>query len=186
MLKARPGDANIAKAVGQPAALGVPRPSAHPHDLHPGPVRRQSLPHGLDLRQGESVEPAARPPLAGPVYLSSSCNPLPDLVADSTADPGVPGRPDRLRQRRHPHQLRAGCPTDAGLDLPPEDQGGKKGLLVNCRDLCKSVNKAQVGRFTAQNGKSAELQAGLEQRLQEEERLGEEGEGQAAFAQLGA
>ena len=33
-------------------------------------------------------------------------------------------------------------------------QGGKKGLLENSKNLCASVNKADV-RFTGQNGKTA-------------------------------
>jgi hypothetical protein len=33
-------------------------------------------------------------------------------------------------------------------------QGGKKGLLENSKNLCASVNKADV-KFTAQNGKTA-------------------------------
>jgi hypothetical protein len=33
-------------------------------------------------------------------------------------------------------------------------QGGKKGLLENSRNLCKTVNKADV-KFTAQNGKTS-------------------------------
>ncbi len=32
-------------------------------------------------------------------------------------------------------------------------QGGKKGLLENCTNLCKSTNRA-TAKFTAQNGKT--------------------------------
>jgi hypothetical protein len=34
-------------------------------------------------------------------------------------------------------------------------QGGKKGLFVNSRDICKHANKATI-KFTGQNGKVAE------------------------------
>ena len=44
ILIARAGDANIAPRRGDAAALAVPRPGPHPHDLHPGPARRRSLP----------------------------------------------------------------------------------------------------------------------------------------------
>ena len=36
-----------------------------------------------------------------------------------------------------------------------EMQGGKKGLFVNSRDLCKGAQKATV-KFTAHNGKTYE------------------------------
>jgi hypothetical protein len=37
-----------------------------------------------------------------------------------------------------------------------EMQGGKKGLLVNSRDICKRTNRA-VANFDAQNGKVADF-----------------------------
>lgn len=40
-------------------------------------------------------------------------------------------------------------------------QGGKKGLLVNSRDICKSVNRA-TAKFSGQNGKRAELRPKLQ------------------------
>jgi hypothetical protein len=40
-------------------------------------------------------------------------------------------------------------------------QGGKKGLLVNSRDICKSVNKA-TAKFTAQNGRTADMRTVLQ------------------------
>ena len=45
---------------GHPAALGVPRPGPHQHDLHPGAGRRQRLPGGSDLRLRRSDHAAAR------------------------------------------------------------------------------------------------------------------------------
>jgi hypothetical protein len=93
-------------------------------------------------------------PLSGPVYLRSSSNPLPDLVAalHGQVDVDLVGRIDSKN---------GGIRTtfDAVPDAPVSKfvltmQGGKKGLLVNNRDLCKSVNKADV-KFTGQNGMTA-------------------------------
>ncbi len=50
-------------------------------------------------------------------------------------------------------------------------QGGKKGLLENSKNLCNSVNKADV-KFTAQNGMTANSTPVLEQQVQEERKKG--------------
>jgi hypothetical protein len=93
-------------------------------------------------------------PLSGPVYLRSSSNPLPDLVAalHGQIDVDLVGRIDSKN---------GGIRTtfDAVPDAPVSKfvltmQGGKKGLLENSRNLCASTNKADVA-FTAQNGKTS-------------------------------
>jgi hypothetical protein len=90
-------------------------------------------------------------PLEGPLYLRSSSNPLPDLVAalHGQIDVDLVGRIDSKN---------GGIRTtfDAVPDAPVSKfvltmQGGKKGLLENSKDLCNSVNRADV-KFTAQNG----------------------------------
>ena len=91
-------------------------------------------------------------PLEGPVYLRSSNNPLPDLVAhlEGQVDIDLVGRIDSFR---------GGIRTTFGRvpDVPVSKftmtlPGGKHGLLVASRDLCKKPVKAIV-RFKAQNGK---------------------------------
>ncbi len=47
------------RRLGRPAALGLPRPGPHPHDLHPGAVRRQGLSAGSDLRHRDGDHAAA-------------------------------------------------------------------------------------------------------------------------------
>ena len=93
-------------------------------------------------------------PLSGPVYLRSSSHPLPDLVAalHGQIDVDLVGRIDSKN---------GGIRTtfDAVPDAPVTKfvltmQGGKKGLLENSKNLCASVNKADV-KFTAQNGMTA-------------------------------
>jgi hypothetical protein len=98
-----------------------------------------------------ATTPLLDQPLSGPVYLRSSSNPLPDLVAalHGQIDVDLVGRIDSKN---------GGIRTtfDAVPDAPVSKfvltmQGGKKGLLENSKNLCNSVNKADV-KFTAQNG----------------------------------
>jgi hypothetical protein len=98
-----------------------------------------------------ATTPLLDAPLSGPLYLRSSSHPLPDLVAalHGQIDVDLVGRIDSKN---------GGIRTtfDAVPDAPVSKfvltmQGGKKGLLENSRNLCASVNKADV-KFTAQNG----------------------------------
>jgi hypothetical protein len=96
-------------------------------------------------------------PLEGPVYLRSSSNPLPDLVA---AIQGPPSLPVKVAVVGRIDSVNGGIRTtfDSFPDLPFAKatlsmQGGAKGLLVNSRDICKHPNKASAA-FTGQNGKT--------------------------------
>ena len=95
---------------------------------------------------------AARGGCKGPVYLRSSNNLLPDLVVDlqGQVEVDLVGRVDSVRGA-----LRT--TFDAVPDAPVSKfvlkmEGGKKGLLVNSRNLCKSKNRAKV-RMVGQNGR---------------------------------
>ncbi len=91
-------------------------------------------------------------PLKGPVYLRSSDNTLPDLVAHlrGQVDIDLVGRIDafkggiRTTFRRVPD-----VPVKKFVMTLP---GGKKGLLVNSVNLCQKPVKAII-RLKAQNGK---------------------------------
>jgi LysM repeat protein len=98
-----------------------------------------------------ATTPLLEKPLEGPLYLRSSSHPLPDLVAalHGQIDVDLVGRIDSKN---------GGIRTtfDAVPDAPVSKfvltmQGGKKGLLENSKNLCNSVNRADV-KFTAQNG----------------------------------
>jgi hypothetical protein len=98
-----------------------------------------------------ATTPLLDKPLEGPLYLRSSSHPLPDLVAalHGQIDVDLVGRIDSKN---------GGIRTtfDAVPDAPVSKfvltmQGGKKGLLENSKNLCNSVNRADV-KFTAQNG----------------------------------
>lgn len=113
-------------------------------------------PAGSVYGKAKAFSPLLDKPIEGPVYLRSSDNQLPDLVAALRGQINVElvGRIDSVR---------GGIRTtfDVVPDAPVSKfvlqmQGGKKGLLENSRNLCASVNRA-VAQFTAHNGRAAEL-----------------------------
>ena len=95
--------------------------------------------------------------LSGPIYLRSSNNPLPDIVAafrGGRIDANLVGRIDSVN---------GGIRNtfDFVPDVPVSEAtftfaGGKKGLLVNSKNICKGAPKA-TAKFTAQNGDSLTL-----------------------------
>ena len=99
--------------------------------------------------------------LSGNVYLRSSNNPLPDIVVafrGGRVDANVVGRIDSVN---------GGIRNtfDATPDVPLEFfrltlAGGKKGLLVNSRDVCNGTPKA-TAIFNGQNGASITLRPPL-------------------------
>jgi hypothetical protein len=94
--------------------------------------------------------------LEGPVYLRSSTHKLPDLVM---ALKGPPSRPIKVELDGRIDSVNGGIRST--FDFVPDQpftkavlqmQGGKKGLLVNSRNLCAGVNRATV-KLNGQNGK---------------------------------
>jgi len=117
----------------------------------------EKCPAGSIYGFAKAITPLLDQPLEGPVYLRSSSHPLPDLVAalngqiqvvlDGTIDSHKGGIRNRF---------------EAVPDAPVSKftltmQGGKKGLLENSTNLCRSTNRATVA-FTAQNGKTSDYQ----------------------------
>jgi hypothetical protein len=152
VLTARPGDANIARAsVGLPHALFLDQSS-----LAQICTRVQFAAHDCPKKsiygRARAFSPLLGQPLEGPVYLRSSDNPLPDMVAhlEGQVDIDLVGKIDSFR---------GGIRTTFARvpDVPVEKfvmtlPGGKHGLLVNSTNLCAKPVKAVI-RFTAQNGK---------------------------------
>jgi hypothetical protein len=94
-------------------------------------------------------------PLQGPVYLRSSSHQLPDLVAslDGQIHVDLSGRIDAVDARiRNTFDFVPDAPVSRFV---LSMQGGKKGLLANNTDICKTVPRANV-MFEGQNGKRAE------------------------------
>jgi hypothetical protein len=152
VLVARGGDANIARA-----ALTLPR-SEFLDQSHIGTVcTRVQLAAGDCPARSVYGHASARTPLLdgglrGPVYLVSSDHQLPDLLADLHGQVNV-----RLRGVISSVKGRLKTVFPAVPDVPVSSftlnmMGGKRGLLVNSRDLCARRNFSFLN-FKAQNGK---------------------------------
>ncbi|HST70754.1 MAG TPA: hypothetical protein VLI94_13995 [Solirubrobacterales bacterium] len=151
-LVAREGDANIKRA-----ALTLPR-SQFLDQSHIGTVctRPQlataTCPARSVYGSAEAISPLLDEPLKGPVYLVSSDNVLPDLLADLKGQVNVRLRGVIDSKKRRMRTTFASVPDVPVSKFVLRMKGGKKGLLVNSRDLCKSRNLSFLN-FKAQNGK---------------------------------
>ena len=100
----------------------------------------------------EAVTPLLDEPLRGPVYLRSSSNSLPDMVAQLNGqfEIELAGRIDSVDEKiRNTFEVVPDAPvTRFVLKM----KGGKKSLLVNSRNLCKALSRADV-KMVGQNGK---------------------------------
>jgi hypothetical protein len=152
VLRARPGDANIARAsVGLPHALFLDQAS-----LATICTRVQfaadKCPKKSIYGRARAFSPLLDKPLKGPVYLRSSDNPLPDIVAhlEGQVEIDLVGRIDSFRGGIRTTFARVpDVPVKKFVMTLP---GGKHGLLVNSTNLCANPVKAVI-RFKAQNGK---------------------------------
>jgi len=134
------------------------------HEMRPGQLAlreptmwryREVLPLGDDKNKvslGEGFTPLLDAPLKGPVYLRTSDNLLPDVVAAlrGQVEIDLDGRVDQVR-----HRMRT--TFDVVPDVPVSKfsltvRGGRKGLLENSVNLCAHRYKV-IAKFTAQNGK---------------------------------
>ncbi|HEX4668767.1 MAG TPA: hypothetical protein VH275_02160, partial [Solirubrobacterales bacterium] len=119
-----------------------------------------ACPKGSIYGRARAITPLLEEPLEGPVYLRSSSNPLPDLVADLNGQIHVVlvGRVDSVRGGiRNSFEAVPDAPVSKfTLSLP----AGKKGLLENSTDICKGKHKATAD-FTAHNGKALRLKPKL-------------------------
>lgn len=154
-LRAGPGDANIGRA-----AVTLPR-SAFLAQEHIRTIctwvqwAADKCPKGAIYGRATAWSPLLDAPLTGNVYLRSSDNKLPDLVADLRGQIRV-----ELVGRIDSHKRGIRTTFDTVPDAPVSRfvlkmQGGKKGLIVNSRNLCGGVNRADV-KFDGQNGKVAD------------------------------
>ena len=151
-LRAKPGEANIGRV-----SVALP----HSEFLAQEHIRTictrvqyaaDACPAGSIYGHARAITPLLDQPLEGPVYLRSSSNPLPDLVValKGQIEIDLAGRIDSVNGGiRNSFELVPDAPVSKFV---LEMKGGKKGLLVNSRDLCKGTNRATV-RMDGQNGK---------------------------------
>jgi hypothetical protein len=112
-------------------------------------------PKGSVYGKASATTPLLDQPLSGPVYLRSSNNPLPDLVValHGQIEVALVGRIDSVKGGIR--TTFAAVPDAPVSRFMLQMQGGRKGLLENSTNLCKSTNRA-TALFDAQNGKSTE------------------------------
>lgn len=167
VLKAREGDANIGRAaVTLPRSFFLDQAS-----LSKVCTRVQfaanDCPKNSIYGYATAVTPLLDGPLKGPVYLRSSNNLLPDLVARlrGQVEVHLVGRIDTAKGKIR-------NTFDTVPDVPVSRfaltvRGGKKGLLVNSRNLCKAKKGKRapkiraIARFKAQNGKKRNMRPKL-------------------------
>jgi hypothetical protein len=153
IVKAQKGDANIART-----ALNLP----HSLFLDQGHIKTvctrvqlaaHECPQNSIYGHAEASSPLLKQKLKGPVYLVSSKHKLPDLLADLRGQ--IPVQLDGVISSSH-----GGLKTvfNNTPDVPLKTfilnmQGGKKSLLQNSTNLCKSPQLA-VLNMKGQNGKT--------------------------------
>jgi hypothetical protein len=158
-LTARPGDANVSSL-----AVKLP-PSAFLDQSHIRTVctrvqfAADACPPGSVYGNVEVSTPLLPYPLSGNAYLRSSSNKLPDLVLDLRGPAYQPirveldGRTDSVKGAlRNTFDFVPDAPfSSARLVL----FGGKRGLIVNSRDLCRHDYRA-LAKFSAHSGAAYE------------------------------
>jgi hypothetical protein len=158
-LTARPGDANIKRA-----EVTLP----HTEFLAQNHIRdvctrarfaAQNCPSSSVYGRATAYTPLLDAPLTGPVYLRSSDNPLPDLVADlhqGAIQIVLDGRIDSVGNGRI-RGIFEDLPDAPVTKFVLAMQGGKKSALVNSADLCAARAFAAV-KMIGQNNKGEAMQ----------------------------
>jgi hypothetical protein len=153
VLKLREGDANVGGAqVTLPSSAFLDQARIRTICTRVQFAQDQ-CPEGSIYGYARAFTPLLDDPLQGPVYLRSSSHKLPDLVAalHGFVDIDLVGKIDSFK----------GGIRTTFEDVPDAPatkfilamQGGKKGLVVNSRDLCAGKNRAKA-HFVGQNGKA--------------------------------
>jgi len=113
-----------------------------------------NCPAGSVYGSAEAITPLLDEPLKGQVFLRSSSNPLPDMVAalhSGKIDINVVGRIDSGKGGGIRSTFES-VPDAPVKTFTLKMFGGKRGLIVNSENLCRSTNKA-IAEFTGQNAK---------------------------------
>jgi len=154
ILETRDGDANVLRsALALPRALFLDQSNIRTVCTKPQ-LASGTCPKAAIYGHAQAKSPLLGKPLRGPVYLVSSNNKLPDLVADLRG---------QINIQLHGviSSVRGGIKTvfNQVPDAPVSKfilrmEGGKqKGLLINSRNLCTGGPLSSVMNLKAQNGK---------------------------------
>jgi hypothetical protein len=157
VLKAKDGEANISKA-----QVKLP-PSAFLDQAHIKTIctrvqfAADQCPAGSIYGKASVKTPLFGDPLTGNVYLRSSSHNLPDLVLDLR---GPASQPIKIEVSGKTDSVKGALRNtfEAVPDAPFETArvelfGGKRGLVINSRNLCAHEYRAEV-KLSGQNGKS--------------------------------
>ena len=154
VLVAREGDANVGRAaVTLPRTLFLDQASLAKVCTRPQ-YAADACPKESIYGFARAFTPLLDGPLQGPVYLRSSDNLLPDLVASLRGQVNVElaGRIDSVKGRiRNTFDVIPDVPVSKFLLTI---RGGKQGLLVNSRNQCDRQTRV-IARLKGQNGKQA-------------------------------
>jgi uncharacterized repeat protein (TIGR01451 family) len=159
VLRAKPGEANIGR-------ISVALP--HSEFLEQSHIRTictraqfPACPSGSIYGKAKVFTPLLARPLEGPVYLRSSKHLLPDLVMalKGQIDIELAGRIDSIHGGLR--TTFATVPDAPVSKVVLEMRGGKKGLLLNSRNICRANAKALV-KATAHNGRHRNFRAVLQ------------------------
>lgn len=164
VLEGNPGDANIAGA-----SVALPR-SEFLDQAHIRTVctrvqfAAKACPPGSIYGHAMAKTPLLDEPFSGPVYLRSSSNQLPDLVAALKGPDSMPievhlvGRVDSINGGiRNTFEVVPDAPVSKFV-LSME--GGRKGLLINSTSLCVGTHRA-TAKLTAHSGRKLTLRPKL-------------------------
>lgn len=152
VLVARGGDANISRA-----ALTLPH-SQFLDQGHIGTIctrvqlAAQDCPARSVYGFARAQSPLLDDELKGPVYLVSSDHELPDMLVDLKGQVNIRLRGVISSTKARLKSVFSGLPDVPVSKFVINMKGGKKGLLVNSRDLCLKPNFSFLN-FKAQNGK---------------------------------
>jgi hypothetical protein len=152
VVEAKSGQANIARtALTLPHSLFLEQGHIKTVCTRPA-LAAHECPRASVYGNAEAITPLLDKPLRGPVYLVPSEHKLPDLVADLRGQVEI--QLHGVISSKH-----GGLKTvfNAVPDVPVKKfilnmQGGKKSLLVNSTDTCKTPQRA-ILNIKAQNGK---------------------------------
>jgi hypothetical protein len=152
ILEAREGDANLARA-----ALTLPHSlfldQSHIKTVCTRPqLASKTCPSGSVYGQAEAKSPLLDSKLKGPVYLVSSNDKLPNLVADLRGQVNIQLRGVISSKRGGLKTVFPEVPDVPVKKFILNMKGGKKSLLVNSTNICAKKQKA-VLNLKGQNGK---------------------------------
>ncbi|HEV7614662.1 MAG TPA: hypothetical protein VGO36_00355 [Solirubrobacterales bacterium] len=152
ILEAREGDANVARtALTLPHSLFLDQSHIKTVCTRPQ-LASQTCPSAAVYGHAEAISPLLDNKLKGPVYLVSSNNKLPDLVADLRGQVNIQLHGVISSKNGGLKTVFDSVPDVAVKKFILNMQGGKKSLLVNSTNTCAKKQTA-VLNIKGQNGK---------------------------------